>query len=124
MRDKEEYWSVARSAAYIGATSLSRLVESNVLACRRISNRESARRLRKQRNEKLNSLLSQQDNLQGINDCLKAQITAAREELLRLTDENRGMLLQLGEAVCCVQTAVSSRTCGCSSHVGAAHSYV
>ena len=68
--------------------------------CRRISNRESARRLRKQRNEKLNSLLSQQDNLQGINDCLKAQITAAREELLRLTDENRGMLTQLGENVC------------------------
>ena len=68
--------------------------------CRRISNRESARRLRKQRNEKLNSLLSQQDNLQGINDCLKAQISAAREELSRLTDENRGMLTQLGENVC------------------------
>jgi hypothetical protein len=92
-----------------------RLVGNSMIVCRRISNRESARRLRKQRNEKLNSLLSQQDNLQGINDCLKAQITAAREELLRLTDENRGMLLQLGETVCAILWPVVS---GASLSIG------
>lgn len=99
MCDKVEYSSLILRTVISLRLRLPAFFNLRVMVCRRISNRESARRLRKQRNEKLNSLLSQQDNLQGINDCLKAQISAAREELLRLTDENRGMLMQLGELV-------------------------
>jgi hypothetical protein len=41
--------------------------------------------------------MSQQDNLQAIGDCLKAQINAAKDELERLNKENRDLMVRLGE---------------------------
>ena len=70
---------------------------SNPSLCRRISNRESARRLRKQRNDKLNSLVAQQDGLHAENEALGISITAAKTVLQRLHAENAAMRAKLGE---------------------------
>lgn len=71
--------------------------EAASLACRRISNRESARRLRKQRNEKLHLLVAQQDGLQAENEALGASIVAQKALLQRLHAENASLRAQLGE---------------------------
>nr|BAV58313.1 hypothetical protein [Ulva partita] len=66
---------------------------------RRISNRESARRLRKQRSEKLHNLMAQQDSLAGLTDGLKAQIAAHKAKLKSLQTLNDGLQLQLNMKV-------------------------
>lgn len=63
--------------------------------CRRISNRESARRLRKQRSEKLHNLTAQQNSLAGLSDGLKLQIGAQRAKLTALHSLNDGLHMRL-----------------------------
>jgi hypothetical protein len=67
--------------------------------CRRISNRESARRLRKQRSEKLNTLISQQDTLLNEHEALNGKIAGRKAHLQRLRSEIAAMQRQLGEEV-------------------------
>lgn len=69
---------------------------SAVLMRRRISNRESARRLRKQRSEKLTTLMTQQDHLNGISNGLASHISTLQRRLHTLTCENRALLLLIG----------------------------
>lgn len=77
-------------------------------ASRRISNRESARRLRKQRSDKLHNLMSQQDSLAGLTDGLKSQIAAQRTKLKVLMSLNQDMQSRLFTHVCFLLHCVSN----------------
>lgn len=69
------------------------------VACRRISNRESARRLRKQRSEKLGELQSQQGSLQSRASNLDNQLAEAHLMLQQLLAENNVLRMELGDPV-------------------------
>lgn len=65
---------------------------------RRISNRESARRLRKQRSEKLGELQQQQGTLHEESIEINKQLLVNKELLQRLQAENAALRIRLGEA--------------------------
>lgn len=81
-----------------------RFITTTCMLCRRISNRESARRLRKQRSEKLTALMSQQDSLMGLSNGLASQIGLFQQRLHTLTCENRALLLRIrtGTKLVCI----------------------
>lgn len=77
------------------------------MACRRISNRESARRLRKQRSEKLGELQSQQGSLQSRASNLDNQLAEAHLMLQQLLAENNVLRMELGDPIDPVRCSIT-----------------